>query len=191
MNLAVIATAGIAVLGTGALALSVTTVGESVMSHDPAGSGRTLAAVSTPAPGRYVRPLAGDAEIVRAFSAPAQHWSAGHRGVDLAAPDGAEVLAPAAGVVTFAGTVVDRGVVTVSHADGLRSTVEPVEPSVRPGQPESQGDVIGHLQPGHCPGRTCLHWGVRRGEDYVDPTRLLRAPGPTVLLPLPRARADG
>ncbi|GAA3766216.1 hypothetical protein GCM10022206_00780 [Streptomyces chiangmaiensis] len=49
------------------------------------------------------------------------------------------------------------------------------------------GEVVGVLEPptAHCPGG-CLHWGLRRGETYLDPLallppRLLRA-GPSRLL---------
>ena len=42
--------------------------------------------------------------------------------------------------------------------------------------------VVGH-EPGHCAPRTCLHLGVRRGENYVDPLSLLGRRR-VVLLPL-------
>ena len=34
---------------------------------------------------------------------------------------------------------------------------------------------IGTLVPGHagCPADACLHWGLRRGDTYLDPLRLL------------------
>jgi murein DD-endopeptidase MepM/ murein hydrolase activator NlpD len=54
----------------------------------------------------------------------------GHRGVDLAAVAGAPVLAAGAGTVVFAGTVAGRGVVSVDHSGGLRTTYEPVLPTV-------------------------------------------------------------
>ena len=96
------------------------------------------------------------------------------------------MLAPGPGVVTFAGGVVDRGVVTVLHADGLRSSLEPVDPRVVVGQEVQSGDVLGVLQDhgGHCSERACLHWGVRDGDRYVDPMTLLPGGAPVVLLPL-------
>lgn len=133
----------------------------------------------------YEPPVPGTVEVMRSFEAPVSQWSAGHRGVDLAADVGVEVLAPASGTVTFAGTVVDRGVVTVLHDDGLRSSVEPVDPTVAAGDHVAQGDPIGVLQAGHCTSGTCVHWGVRRGDTYLDPLALLRAVGPVVLLPIP------
>ncbi|HWO58881.1 MAG TPA: hypothetical protein VNO31_02405, partial [Umezawaea sp.] len=51
-----------------------------------------------------------------------------------------------------------------------------------------RGDPLGILQPGHegCPIPACLHWGVRRGQEYLNPIRLLY-PGRVRLLPLPPA----
>lgn len=119
-------------------------------------------------------------EVLRLFDPPEVRWGSGHRGIDLGATPGAAVVAPADGVVTVAGTVVDRGVVTIRHPDGLRSSLEPVAPSVRSGDVVAAGDPVGALtdRPAH-PG---LHWGVRAGETYLDPLALLPDAGPVVLL---------
>jgi murein DD-endopeptidase MepM/ murein hydrolase activator NlpD len=81
-------------------------------------------------------------------------------------------------VVVFAGLVAGRPVVSVGHADGLRTTYEPVLPAVRAGQAVAAGDLLGTLLPGHpgCPAAACLHWGLRRGDTYLDPLLLLRPP---------------
>lgn len=131
-------------------------------------------------------PLAGEPELVRAFRAPAQPWLAGHRGVDLAASPGAQVRAPAAGVVVFTGVVVDRGVLVLAHPGGLRTSYEPVTDGAAVGTVVARGDPVARVGTGqpHCPVRVCLHWGVRRGEVYLDPMGLLRRPDPPVLLPL-------
>ena len=140
-----------------------------------------------PAPGAaYAWPLAPAPVVVRPFVAPTHRFGPGHRGVDLAAAPGAPVLAAAAGVVVFAGPLAGRGVVSVQHPDGLRTTYEPVTAAVRAGATLVRGDVLGTLGPGHpgCP-TGCLHWGVRRDRTtYVDPLRLL-APPHVRLLPLP------
>jgi murein DD-endopeptidase MepM/ murein hydrolase activator NlpD len=124
-------------------------------------------------------PLDGPPRPVRDFDPPPQPWLAGHRGVDLAAPVGARVRSAGAGVVLFAGLVAGRPVVTVGHTDGLRTTYEPVRPSVRAGTRVAAGAPLGELAPGHpgCPASACLHWGLRRGEEYLDPLALL-GPGP-------------
>lgn len=124
----------------------------------------------------YEWPTSGPGRVVRPFTAPPERWAAGHRGVDLALPAGAAVRAAADGVVAFAGRVAGRGVVSVDHADGLRTTYEPVAAATRRGAQVTAGQVIGVLEPlgHHCPDEPCLHWGARRGrDDYVDPLTLL------------------
>lgn len=123
--------------------------------------------------------------MVRRFDPPPSPWLAGHRGVDLAAAAGAPVRAAGAGTVHFAGRVAGRGVVSVTHPNGLRTTYEPLEPAVRAGQALAAGDPIGTLVAGHagCPAAACLHWGLRRGEEYLDPLALLGL-GRVRLLPL-------
>ncbi|SDB91039.1 Peptidase family M23 [Raineyella antarctica] len=110
--------------------------------------------------------------LVTAFRPPPEPWLPGHRGVDLLAPAGTPVLAAATGTVTYAGMIAGRGVVVVTHG-ALRSTYEPVQASVRVGQQVGAGEAIGVLQTGHagCVD-SCLHWGLRRGEDYLDPMLL-------------------
>jgi murein DD-endopeptidase MepM/ murein hydrolase activator NlpD len=85
------------------------------------------------------------------------------------------VHAAGPGTVAFAGTVAGRGVVSVQHANGLRTTYEPVEPSVVAGAAVAAGAPVGVLAAGHagCPVAACLHWGLRRGEVYLDPLALL------------------
>ncbi|MGI5213685.1 murein hydrolase activator EnvC family protein [Plantactinospora sp. CA-290183] len=115
----------------------------------------------------------------------------GHRGVDLATRAGATVRSAGGGTVLFAGMVAGRPVVSVSHPRGLRTTYEPVRPVVAAGDRVEPGDPIGILVAGH-PGcaagaGTCLHWGLRRGADYLDPLLLLGF-GRVRLLPVVRPR---
>ncbi|MEO6086303.1 MAG: M23 family metallopeptidase [Umezawaea sp.] len=136
-------------------------------------------------PSRWVWPLAAPHPVVRAFSAPATPYGPGHRGVDLGGTPGEAVFAAGGGTVVFAGPVGGRPVVSLAHDSGLRTTYEPVEPVVRAGSPVRRGDPIGTLVAGHvgCPVVACLHWGARRGMDYVNPIRLV-ASGRVRLLPL-------
>ena len=127
-----------------------------------------------------VPPLPGP--VVRGFDPPDQPWLTGHRGVDLLGTIGADVVAAMAGRVVFAGTIAGRGVVVVSHG-ALRTTYLPVNPTVAVGALVGTGEVIGRLAGGHrCTGGTCLHWGLKRGDIYLDPLSLLDA-GPVRLLP--------
>lgn len=130
---------------------------------------------AAPRPG-FDWPLSPRPEVARRFEAPAFKYGRGHRGVDLAGNPGQQVLAAGPGVVAFAGQVAGRGVVSIDHDGGLRTTYEPVEGSVRVGDPVVAGTPIGALNPGHleCGQPACLHWGLRRGEDYLDPLTLLR-----------------
>jgi murein DD-endopeptidase MepM/ murein hydrolase activator NlpD len=123
--------------------------------------------------------------VLARFRPPPQRWAAGHRGVDLAAAPGDTVLAAGAGVVTFAGPLAGRGVVTVRHGS-LRTTYEPVTATVAVGDQVRAGAPIGTLAAGvsHCGGvPSCLHWGLRRGADYLDPLVLIGLARP-ILLPL-------
>lgn len=124
--------------------------------------------------------------VAAVFDRPRSEWGPGHRGIDLWVADGDTVRSPGDGVVTFAGPVAGRGVVVVLHPSGLRSTLEPVTASVRVGDAVSAGDALGSISVvgSHCAPRACLHWGVRRGEDYLDPLDVLRGYGPIRLLPL-------
>lgn len=127
-------------------------------------------------------PTGRPAVVLRAFDPPAMPWLSGHRGVDLRAPEGSQVLAPAPGQVIFAGMVAGRPVVSVMHSGGLRSTYEPVSPALEAGAFVSAGDVLGTLEAGHDGG--ALHWGARYEKNqYIDPLRLLS--GPSVLKPWP------
>lgn len=142
--------------------------------------GPTAPPADTPAravpTGDYGWPLAGAPRVGRAFEPPQSTYGAGHRGVDLVASPGTAVLSAGEGTVVFAGSLAGRGVVSVEHADGLRTTYEPVTASVAVGAHVARGDILGVLEPGHpqCPAAACLHWGVRRGADsYLDPLRLL------------------
>ena len=86
------------------------------------------------------------------------------------------MLAAGSGVVVFAGMVAGQPIGGIDHPDGLRTTYEPVQPSVAGGQVVARGSPVGTLLAGHggCPSEACLHWGLRRGETYLDPMALLR-----------------
>ncbi|MBB2942221.1 murein DD-endopeptidase MepM/ murein hydrolase activator NlpD [Actinoplanes lutulentus] len=136
------------------------------------------------APSVYRWPVVSP-RVVRHFDPPPQPWLAGHRGADLAVRPGAVVSSAGAGMVLFAGTIAGRGVVSVAHAGGLRTTYEPVTAVVGIGDQVVAGDPLGTIEIGHpgCPEPVCLHWGLRRGDAYLDPLALLGL-GRVRLLPL-------
>ncbi|WP_247595202.1 M23 family metallopeptidase [Actinomyces procaprae] len=125
---------------------------------------------------RYGWPSGAATTVLADFDPPAVVWGSGHRGVDLALAAGSQVLAAADGTVAFAGMVAGRPVVSIDHADGIRTTYEPVEPCVEAGEAVTRGQVIGTLQAGHrTDGADALHWGARTGpKTYVNPLRLLQ-----------------
>jgi murein DD-endopeptidase MepM/ murein hydrolase activator NlpD len=148
-------------------------------------------APNAPASGPWRSPV-GALDPLTRFDPPPEPWLPGHRGVDLAAGHSLPVTAAGAGTVVFADDLAGRGVVSIVHDNGLRTTYEPVEPLVAAGETVTAGQTIGHLQPGHasCPGQACLHLGLKRGPLYLDPM-LLFGKGKVRLLPRPgRAEAE-
>ncbi|TDW31239.1 M23 family metallopeptidase [Cryobacterium psychrophilum] len=128
-------------------------------------------------------PLAPPHTIEAGFIAPLTPYVAGHRGIDVPAERGAAVFAPSAGVVSFAGVVADRPVVSIAHAGDLISSVEPVDAVVTVGDRVAAGQQVGTLAAGgHC-ARRCLHFGVREHGLYVSPLRFLGGLPRAVLLP--------
>ncbi len=129
------------------------------------------------------RPLPSPLTVVRWWDPPPTPYAAGHRGVDLAAPVGAELRAVGPGRVHYAGPVAGRGVLSLTLPNGLRTTYEPVRPLVAQGSEVTKGQVVALLTDGpHCP-RPCLHWGLLHAKTYLNPLTLLPHPTPR-LLPL-------
>lgn len=126
---------------------------------------------------RWTWPMSSH-QVVRSFDRPAQNWLPGHRGVDLKGSAGTEVLASGTGVITYAGMLAGKGVVVISHG-AMRTTYEPVLATVSIGDRVKRGAVIGTLQTGdsHCSSGTqvsCLHWGLIRGDVYLNPLLLVK-----------------
>lgn len=155
---------------------------------------------------RYRSPTAASRpRVIRPFEKPAQRWSAGHRGVDLAVPEhDRRVYAPAPGKVVFSGTVVNRKVLVIAHPDGRRSTFEPMDEALPVGTTVAAGEVIGTVatasggdseRPYRRCSTPCLYWGVRQGgargdgsgkdAEYINPMSLLGSKEPSILLPVP------
>ncbi|RAM39234.1 M23 family peptidase [Arthrobacter globiformis] len=143
------------------------------------------ARATAPAPAGWRWPLVPRPAVLRLFDPPDKPWLSGHRGVDLgSASGGGPVTAPESGTVSFVGVVVDRAVITIDHGNGLRSSFEPVRSTLKKGASVAKGAVVGTLLAGHCGTSPCVHWGVRRGAEYLNPLSFILDLRPSVLLPL-------
>jgi murein DD-endopeptidase MepM/ murein hydrolase activator NlpD len=132
-------------------------------------------------PATWAWPTEGRQSIVRDFVAPATPWGPGHRGLDLAAA-GNRIFAPVAGVISFSGRVANRGVITITTAQGWLVSMEPVEAIVANGARVSSGELIAWLAPGHCV-NMCVHLGLRVDGRYRSPRLHLGMLQRSVLLP--------
>jgi murein DD-endopeptidase MepM/ murein hydrolase activator NlpD len=139
---------------------------------------------STPPTVDWEWPIDPPVSLVEPFRAPPTPYAAGHRGIDLAVVPDASVRAPAAGVVSFAGPVAGRPVLSIDHGDGVVSSIEPVAASVAAGTRVTEGEPIGTVgSGGHCDA-ACVHFGVRVHGEYVSPMLFLGGVPRAVLLPL-------
>jgi len=113
--------------------------------------------------------------VIRDFDPPEDPYGAGHRGIDIAVPVGTPILAPEAGIVSFAGKVGGQLFVTLDHGGGLQSTYSWLSAAlVRKGDVVARGGRIGLTGLGH-PGAVVahLHFGVRLDGVYLDPLEVL------------------
>jgi len=126
--------------------------------------------------------------VLKPFSYDEAHpYASGqHRGVDIGADaEGQTVVAPAAGTVSFAGTVPTNGkTITIETADGYSVTLTHLGSiAVAKGATVEEQDTVGTIGPSGTPevDEPYLHLGIRLTADpngYVDPLGLLPpAPG--------------
>ena len=99
-----------------------------------------------------------------------------HSGMDIAAPTGTPVKAPADGVVSFAdaGLYLTGGTVVLDHGHGISSNFLHLSRiDVRPGDVVRQGEVIGAVgATGRATGPH-LHWGMNWFDVRIDPLLVL------------------
>ena len=132
-------------------------------------------------------------EVLRPFSLGSDPYAAGqHRGVDVAADAGEDVLAPAGGEVTFAGTVPTHGrTISILTPDGYSVTLTHLgDARVKKGDVVEEGRPVARVGVSGTPewDRPYVHLGVRvaaQAEGYVDPLSLLPPRGTTVAPPAP------
>lgn len=99
-----------------------------------------------------------------------------HSGMDVAAPQGTPVLAPAAGLVTFANAdlYLTGGTVLLDHGHGVSSNFLHLSRiDVKVGDRVEQGQVIGAVgATGRATGPH-LHWGMNWFDVRIDPLLVL------------------
>ena len=124
--------------------------------------------------------------VVRGFDARAGPYGPGHRGIDIAAPVGELVRAPAAGRVVFAGPVAGVNWVTLMAAPGVLVTLGPLLDSALIAARVRSRTPVGRVGPGHPVGSgATLHLSVRVDGVYVDPLGYLVDRPRARLAPLP------
>src|SRR5437899_7113756 len=142
-----------------------------------------LLLVFVPSAAAWTWPVQGP--VLETFSFdPAHPYAAGqHRGIAIGADGGAPVLAPAAGVVTFAGTVPSSGkTVTIQTDGGLAVTLTHLGSiSVGRDAAVSEGSVVGSVGPSGTAEFAVpyVHLGIRdasNDQGYLDPLSFLPAP---------------
>jgi murein DD-endopeptidase MepM/ murein hydrolase activator NlpD len=116
-----------------------------------------------------IPPIPGAIQV-KDFDLPKEIFASGHRGVDYLSTFGTPVVAAADGVITHAGVIANRSTISVTHNE-LRTTYEPVKPIVKMGDFVKQGEIIGYLQQtgSHCFPKSCLHFGLKQGKNYLNP----------------------
>ena len=128
-----------------------------------------VAAATADVASAWTWPVVGP--VVVPFDPPDSPYGAGHRGIDIAAVLGTPVVAPADGVVTFAGPVGGRLFVTIDHGGGVLSTASFLSSvAVRRDDAVTGGQQVGTTGGGHAGSPTpVLHFSVRRDDVYEDP----------------------
>lgn len=138
-----------------------------------------LPAAPAAAEGTHVAPVPAGTPLLDRFRPPEHAYGPGNRGIDYATPPGTAVTASADGEVVFAGPVAGSRHVVVLHPGGLRTSYSFLASvSVRRGDRVAAGDEVGVAG-------AAVHFGVRAGDQYLDPEALLRGEAPSVrLVPL-------
>lgn len=114
--------------------------------------------------------------LIRGFDAPPDDpYAAGHRGLDVAAPEGTAVYSSAPGTITYDGWVAGNQTVTIEHGNRIRTTYSYMaDMAFHYGAYVTRGRIIGHVGKGHPDSGLPphVHLSARYDDTYFDPTWL-------------------
>src|SRR3977135_515054 len=145
-----------------------------------------------PAAGAWTWPVQGP--VLQTFSFERAHpYAAGqHRGIAIGAAEGAAVLAPASGVVTFAGTVPTNGkTITIETPSGLAVSLTHLGSiDVARSANIDEGAAVGTVGPSGTPEFDVpyVHLGLREAandQGYLDPLAFLPGLAPPAAVAAP------
>jgi biotin carboxyl carrier protein len=105
-----------------------------------------------------------------------------HSGMDIAAPTGTEVRAPAAGVVTLAepDLYLTGGTLLLDHGHGISSNFLHLSSiAVQPGDRVEQGQVIARVGATGRASGPHLHWGMNWFDVRIDPLLVIERTAPS------------
>lgn len=115
----------------------------------------------------WVAPVPG--VVIDGFRPPAHIGAPGNRGWEYRTAPGSQVTASQAGRVAFAGVIGGQRYVSIDHRCGLRTTYSFLASIiVRTGDSVTLGGPIGTAG-------ERMHFGLRRGREYLDPALLFAA----------------
>ncbi len=140
-----------------------------------------LAALAVAGPAKaWTWPASGPVLLPYSFDPDHPYGAGQHRGIDVGGGAGETILAPAGGVISFAGTVPGSGKsVTIITPDGWSVTLTQLGSiAVAKGAVVVEGGTIGTIGPSGDPevSGAYVQLGVRHADDdqgYVDPQTLL------------------
>ncbi len=144
--------------------------------EDTAGTGDFLAGFDWPAPG-VLSGIFGSQRIDNGVP------MSPHYGVDMAAPVGTPIHAPADGMVSISGDYyLDGGFTLIDQGQGVSTSyLHQSRRLVKKGDKVKRGQLIGHIgQTGRATGPH-LHWAMNWFQVRLDPSRSTRTPRPQPL----------
>jgi murein DD-endopeptidase MepM/ murein hydrolase activator NlpD len=144
--------------------------------NDMAGTGDFLGGFDWPAPG-ILSGIFGSQRIDNGTP------MSPHYGVDMAAPTGTPIHAPADGVVSIsADHYLNGGFTLIDHGQGVSTSyLHQSKRLVKAGQRIRRGQLIGHIgQTGRATGPH-LHWAMNWFQIRLDPSRSTKLPKPQPL----------